>query len=71
MSYTAAWILWLLMFAAIEGSALLNKAPEHTLTAHIWDWFDVRSKPAGWNIRRGALAVFLGWLLLHLTGIAF
>lgn len=75
MSYTAAWIIWLLLFGAIEGHALIQRQPDQTLSAHIWQWLDIRNKPGGllggWNLRRGALAIFLLWLLLHLTRIAF
>jgi hypothetical protein len=68
--WTAAWLGWLLMFLAIEAGALLNKQPGDTLSEHVWRWFSVKRKGKGWRWRRAALATFLAWLLLHLTGIA-
>lgn len=71
MSYTAAWIIWLVMFGVIEGAALKNKAPGDTLSEHVWKWLKIKDKPRGWNLRRAGLGLFLVWLLLHLTRIAF
>lgn len=65
--WTVAWILWLAMFAAIEGAALINKGRGDTLSEHIWDWFRIRDKPRQWTLRRGVLAVFLTWLLIHMV----
>jgi hypothetical protein len=64
--YTWAWIMWGVMFLAIEGVTAFNKPKGDTLSEHIWKWARVRGKGAGWNIRRIGLLVFLGWLLLHL-----
>lgn len=57
-AFTAAWIFWLLMFAAIEGAALVNRKRGDTLSEHIWSWFAVRDKPKGWVARRRILVAF-------------
>jgi hypothetical protein len=66
--YTAAWLLWIAAFAAVEGKALLNKQGGATLSAHIWAWFRVKDpRPTGvtW-VLRSVLLLFLGWLFVHL-----
>lgn len=63
-----AWIVWLLMFAAIEGTALFTRGYEGTLTGHIQDWFSIKDKNTGWKQRRLALLAFLVWLLTHMMG---
>jgi hypothetical protein len=67
--FTSLWIVWLVLFGAIEGVALANKTPGDTLSEHIWKWFSVRGKARGWMFRRAALFLFLVWLLLHMMGI--
>jgi hypothetical protein len=67
--YTESWIFWGLMFAVIEGAALLNKKGGDTLSEHIWVWFSIKHKGRGWRLRRFALLAGLAWLILHfLTG---
>ena len=63
--WTFAWILWLAMFAVIEGAALKNPAPGDTLSEHIWTWFSVKDKGTGWRARRITLALGLVALLFH------
>lgn len=65
--WTVAWILWLAMFAAVEGAALINKDRGDTLSEHVWSWFKIREKPRQWTWRRAVLAVFLVWLLVHMV----
>lgn len=65
--YTQLWILWLLFFVAIEGTALANKRPGDTLTEHTKRWFSVGFKGTGWRGRRVALLSFLVWLLVHMV----
>jgi len=68
--YTVAWIMWGLMFAAIEGAALFDKDRGDTLSEHVWSWFSVKDKGVGWKQRRAALGAFLTWLTTHLvTGV--
>lgn len=62
--WTVAWVLWLVMFAVIEGAAILRKGKDDTLSEHVWKWFQIRESRQ-WNVRRWALAVFLVWLLVH------
>jgi hypothetical protein len=57
------------MFAVVEGAALINKKPGDTLSEHVWSWFGIRGKPAGYKARRFALLAFMAWLTTHfLTG---
>ena len=63
--WTVAWLLWIAMFAGIEGVALARKQRGDTLSEHVWSWFSIRDKSAGWLLRRGFLAVFLVWLSVH------
>jgi hypothetical protein len=64
--YTIAWLLWLSMLIAIEGTALANKVPGDTLSEHVWKWASVKDKSVGWRLRRAVLVVFLVWLAMHL-----
>ena len=66
-TFDQLWIIWGLLFAAIEGAALLNKKPDDTLSAHVWEWIGVngRPKPTGYKYRRGALGAFFIWLIAH------
>lgn len=67
--YLAAWILWILMFFAIELPAVFNRQQGDTLSELVWNVFAIRGKPLGWQLRRLALVVGLGWLVVHfLTG---
>jgi hypothetical protein len=64
-----AWLVWLAAFLVIEGAALASKRAGATLSEHTWSWFRV---DRGWGkasvaIPRGALLLFLVWLLLHLA----
>lgn len=65
--FTLAWLLWLAMFATVEGVALVRKERGDTLSEHIWHWFQIRDKPRQWTWRRAVLAVFLVWLLVHMV----
>ena len=73
--WTWAWLAWLALFAGLEGAALARKAPNDTLSEHVWKWFGVgrpgnRPKFTGWvQARRFLLLAFLAWMLAHfLTG---
>lgn len=63
--YTLAWVIWLAMFGAIEGSALLNKKRGDTLTEHVRKWAAVGNKPKGWRLRRFTLLTLLAWMAGH------
>jgi len=70
--FTIGWIVWLLMFGAIEGAALANKRKGDTLSEHVWQYFSIKHKGKGWRLRRFSLLAFLAWLVVHfLTGGAF
>jgi hypothetical protein len=66
--FTIAWVMWLAMFGVIEGVALVRKEPGDTLSEHIWKWFSVKEKAAGWKARRAVLTAFLAWLSAHMLG---
>lgn len=65
--WTWLWVIWLALFLVIEGFAIFNKAPDDTLSEHMWKWFQIRNKPRQWTWRRIVLALFLVWLLFHMT----
>lgn len=65
--YTLGWIVWLVMFSAIEGAAVANRRDGDTLSEHVWRWFSIGNKSRGWRARRLALLVFLVWLATHLV----
>jgi hypothetical protein len=72
VTFTIAWLIWILQFVAIEGVALCNKQPGDTLSEHVWDWASIKDKGAGWRLRRVGLLMFLAWLVAHfLTGGEF
>lgn len=67
--YTALWLLWLGFFVAVEGQALLYKAPGATLTEHVVKWASIKTKGKWWRGRRFMLLAFTVWLAVHmLTG---
>lgn len=55
------WLLWLLMFLAIELPAIFNDEPGDTLSEHVWA---LTSISFFWWLVAG----FLVWLLTHLLG---
>lgn len=63
--FTWLWVIWIAMFGAIEGTALIKKTPGSTLTSHVVSWASLKDKSGGWLARRGTLAGFAGWLLYH------
>lgn len=65
--WTVAWLLWLAAFLVIEGFAIFNKDRGDTLSEHVWKWFKINDKPRQWTWRRGVLAIFLVWLLVHMV----
>ncbi len=65
MDWTALWLIWIGMFAAIEGAAIATRAPGATLTSHIAKWASLKGKANGWLARRASLAAFFGWLVYH------
>jgi len=67
--YTYLWLGFGALFIIIEGAALMNKKPGGTLSEHVWHWVGTRERTAGWKARRGALAIFLIALAVHLLDI--
>ncbi len=72
MGWTTAWVLWIAMFFAIEGPALLHPQMGDTLSEHVWKWFSIKEKSPQWRLRRFVLLSFLAWVSAHfLTGGQF
>ncbi len=73
--WTWAWLLWLAAFVVLETITLVRKAPDDTLSEHIWRWFAIgrpgdRPKMSPLvQLRRVLLVASLAWLAAHfLTG---
>jgi hypothetical protein len=66
--WTFSWLAWGLMFCAIEGAALIQKAPGATLSEHLRAIFSTMNKSAGWRFRRFCLLATLTGLAGHLIG---
>lgn len=60
------WIAWGLMFAAIEGAALLNKENGDTLSEHFRKLFKTEGKKGrwAWIISFG---IFASWFAVHIA----
>lgn len=67
--WTLAWCGWFAGFLLIEGWALFNRTEGDTLSEHVWRWWRVHDpRPTlAVKLARIPLALFLLWLLLHLT----
>jgi len=67
-TFTQLWIIWGVLFLAIEGAAVFNKSSGDTLSQHIWKWLGKNGypKPSGYKWRRAALGGFFVWLIAHL-----
>lgn len=67
-TYTIGWLVWILSFALLEGTALAKGRRGATFSEHIWRWFrvgDPRPTSATWALRV-PLLIGLVWLLGHL-----
>ena len=60
--FTALWVAWALMFAAVEGVALMRKRSGDTLSEHVW--LLLRLRGPAWFLGAG----FLAWLVIHFLG---
>ncbi len=80
--WTWAWVGWGLIFAVIEGMALVNSKPGDSLSEHFWSFLGYAATgqgplnyrhPSGWTrLRRFLLLAGLAWLVVHLlTGGIF
>ena len=65
--YTVLWIVWILGFGVIEYSALKNKKPGDTLTAHVRKLVGTKTKGRNWEnwIFRIGLVGFFAWIIPH------
>jgi hypothetical protein len=76
MMFTAAWVIWLVAFVAIEAWALVRKKRGDTLSEHTWDWFCLKGSKGGKStwcvVRRVTFVAFWAWLTIHfVTGGAW
>ena len=64
--WTALWVLWGLMFAAVEGVAIFNDQRHDTLSEHFRKWFSTKTKPGrtSWIVVSG---VFFAWFVTHIA----
>lgn len=74
--YTIGWIIWLGLFVALEGFALLDKDPGDTFTEHFRRWMRLRTPVVGssnrlqracWWISRTVVVLFGAWLTTHMA----
>ena len=68
--FTVLWLSWLVYFLVVEGVALFQSSPRHTLSAHVWAWFGTDLKGSksktGWaRLRKFLLLTFMVWLVVH------
>jgi hypothetical protein len=61
------WVTWAVLGGAVEVTALIRKAPDDTLSEHVWDWLRVRDpRPTvPFIILRVILAIACVWLAVH------
>lgn len=64
--WTILWILWGVMFAAIEGVAIRNDARGDTLSEHLRLWFSTHDK-RGRSVWLVVSGVFLAWFVTHIA----
>ncbi len=63
--WTFAWIIWILMFFAIEIPAIRNDTEGDTLSEHFAKWFrvDTLQGKLAWSVVWAAFGI---WMLLHI-----
>lgn len=69
-AWTAAWLVWLVVFLLIEVPAAVSHTKLDTLSENVWKWFGVKTgKDYIWPPRRRAIMrrVLLAAFMLTLT----
>ena len=72
--YTAAWVLWILVFLVFEGMALADRALGDTFTEHFRKWLKLTT-PTVVNrknliqlwVTRMVIILFGAWLTVHMA----
>ena len=72
--YTAAWVLWILVFLVFEGMAIADRKLGDTFTEHFRKWLRLntwsvttrRQQVSLW-ITRVIVILFGTWLTLHMA----
>lgn len=72
--YTAAWVVWIVLFLCFEGMAILDQDPGDTFTEHFRKWLRLntwsvttrRQQVSLW-ITRVIVILFGTWLTLHMA----
>ena len=62
---TTLWILWIVMFALLEGYALVKHVKGGTLSAHLRKWFSLEHHGKIYWVRRAAWGLVLLWFVFH------
>lgn len=62
--YATLWILWLVVFLAIELTALWTGKPQYTLSEYVWR---LERLGTAWTFLRYFIAAFCLWLFLHMA----
>jgi hypothetical protein len=66
--YDWLWIGWIVVFGVVEGFALHDDMPGHTLSEHVRKWFSVKTK-LGRTVFLVVFGGFVAWFSVHiLTG---
>lgn len=65
-AWTIAWIIWGLLFAAIEGAAIANDKRDDTLSEHLRLWFSTSQK-TGRSVWIVVSGVFFAWFVTHIA----
>lgn len=67
--WTTLWILWALMFTAVEAAAIWNDKRGDTLSEHLRRWFRTDTN-LGRTIFLIVSGVFMSWFVVHIaTGL--
>ena len=62
--YPILWVLWIVSFLVIEGSALITHHNQYTLSDYVWRLEEIN---AGWTFLRFFICAFCLWLLCHMA----
>lgn len=63
-TYSVLWIAWIIMFLAVELTALFTGNAKYTFSDYVWRLEEISS---GWTFLRYLVAAFCFWLFLHMT----
>jgi hypothetical protein len=64
--FTLLWIIWIVMFIAIETVAIMNDKADDTLSEHLRQWFSTDTKKGRW-IWIIISGIFFCWFGVHIA----